>query len=85
MLYTVFQLNLVPKGFFSSCLSRELKKQRRLRLRKRHLKSEFARERQASGEGVAAREADENRSYSLSESAENSYWLRGSRGDKRSR
>ena len=43
------------------------------------------RERHASGEGAPAREAHENRSYSLSESAENSYWLRGSRADKCSR
>ena len=37
------------------------------RLRERHLKSEFAPERHASGEGAPAREAHENRSYSLSE------------------
>ena len=33
----------------------------------------------------ARREAHENRFYSLSESAENSYWLRDSREDKCSR
>ena len=39
----------------------------------------------AKREGAPAREAHENRFYSLSESAENSYWLRDSRENKCSR
>ena len=36
-------------------------------------------------EGAPDQEVHENRLHSLSESAEGSYWLRGSRGDKCSR
>ena len=49
------------------------------------MKERGARGRHVRGEGVLAQEAYENRFYLLSESAENSYWLKDSQGDKRSR
>ena len=49
------------------------------------MKERVAQGRHVRGEGALAQEAHENRFYLLSESAENSYWLKDSQGDKRSR
>ena len=49
------------------------------------MKERDARGRHAREEGAPALEAHENRFYSLSEGAEDSYWLRGSQRDKCSR
>ena len=49
------------------------------------MKERVAQGRHVRGEGALAQEAHENRFYLLSEGAENSYWLKDSQGDKRSR